>query len=96
MRGQTATGSVKQRVTVLSNEKQWLLSGENNILALEGSEYRCLTFPPCDKKAAFILLFESESSGPDFSDAEVAPDYKANKVGSSLNCTELNSDGDVG
>ncbi|KAJ7230363.1 hypothetical protein GGX14DRAFT_553849 [Mycena pura] len=68
--GGTATGSVRQRVTVLSNEKQWLLSGENNILMLEGSEYRCLTFPPCDKKAAFILLFESGNEESDLNDAE--------------------------
>ncbi|KAJ7733900.1 hypothetical protein B0H16DRAFT_1731995 [Mycena metata] len=80
--GGTATGSVTQRVTVLGvlgEEKKWVLSGENNILTVEGSEDPCLTFPPSDKKASYILLFESDTGGSDFNDAEVAPDYKANK-----------------
>ncbi|KAF7341337.1 hypothetical protein MVEN_01870200 [Mycena venus] len=77
--GGTATGSVMQRVTVLSNEGKWVLSGENDVLTLEGSEDQCLTFPPCEKKGSFILLFESGTQGSDFNDAEVAPDYKANK-----------------
>ncbi|KAJ7450944.1 hypothetical protein B0H11DRAFT_2246521 [Mycena galericulata] len=78
--GGTATGSVTQRVTVLGNEgDKWVLSGENSVLTVEGSEEQCLTFSPGDKKASFILLFESGMRGSDFNDAEVAPDYKANK-----------------
>ncbi|KAJ7120316.1 hypothetical protein C8R44DRAFT_877755 [Mycena epipterygia] len=78
--GGTATGSVTQRVTVLGNEgEKWVLSGENSVLTVEESEEQCLTFSPSDKKASFILLFESGMHGSDFNDAEVAPDYKANK-----------------
>ncbi|KAJ6559352.1 hypothetical protein B0H10DRAFT_2225810 [Mycena sp. CBHHK59/15] len=76
----TATGgSYTQRVTVMSSDKQWLLSGNNTVLMLDGAGEPVLTFPPRAEKAAFILLFEAAKPEGDFFDAEVAPDYKANK-----------------